>query len=1192
MQKAATNRMRADAMAAPANHDALARADAAARVRALDVRRSFLVQAPAGSGKTGLLIQRVLALLAEVERPEQILAMTFTRKAAAEMRERVLAALQEARAQTPVAPDDAHGAQTRALALRALAQDARRDWQLLAHPARLKMLTIDAVSAGFARQAPLTTGLGAMPAFVDDATAHYREAVVAALAVAEAADPAWRTFLAHLDNDATTVVGLLAQMLAKRDQWRLGPPLGGADPQLRADLERALRDETERALEALVRRFPRPLVARLRELMRHAVVQLEALRSTRDAAPLDAAGGASDSADDDLVASLARIVEHGGLPPPVCDALPSWCALASWLLPKDKPRFRAGFNKNQGFPPKANGDGGRNAAAKAAMQDWVAEAGMDPGLAEALAAVRLLPPGRYDEDAWAFLAATLALLPQLALQLQLVFARTGESDFTEATLRALTALGDADAPEELLLATDLRLAHVLVDEFQDTSWVHAELLGRLTSGWSPDDGRTLFVVGDPMQSIYRFRAAEVGIFLAAQEQRHINGVPVECLTLVRNFRSQAPVVTWVNAVFAQVLGPTSDPLRGDVAYEPVLATHAAPGDPAPAVTLATDDEDEARAVVRHVQEAQREGAPDIAILVRARSHLTAILPALRRAAVPYVAVELEPLAERLATRDLLTLTRALTQPADMLAGLALLRAPWCALRLADLLPIAEAARCGAVLAAIADPAVVAQLTAAGAARVARVREALAPALAARGTLPLTDRVRAAWMALEGPACGEGDLDLDGANRYFAALAAHEHGGDVPDWAGFVEAAGKIFAVPSVPPTGGVQVMTLHRAKGLEFDTVILPGLARPPRGEEDPPLRWRLREHGDGAATRMLVAPLHARVGAKRQVDPVYAYLRSLDAVEGQAELGRLLYVGCTRAKRRLQLVAVPAIKEAKDRAPRQWAEPRKGSAWSRLAPPLAAALPPEPPPVDCGDGAGRGPDAPAADASAAPPLLRIPDAWVGPALPPAIPVMDHPTAIAADAPVYDWAQRTAAAIGTVAHRLLAQVAAEGSTAWTEARIEAQTPRVLVELAAEGVERMRRPAAAARVLEAVRRTLADARGRWLLAADHRDGRSEWALAGAGAAGIEHVTLDRTFVAEGHRWIVDFKTSAHEGGDAHAFLEREVERYRPQLERYARIMHVLDPQPLMLALYFPLVEGGWRAWRYEPPARRAGDSEMR
>jgi ATP-dependent exoDNAse (exonuclease V) beta subunit len=1177
--------------------DDLARADAAARVHALDVRRSFLVQAPAGSGKTGLLIQRVLALLAQVERPEQILAMTFTRKAAAEMRERVLLALQEAHAAAPLAPDDAHGATTRKLALCALAQDARHDWQLLAHPARLKMLTIDAVSAGFARQAPLATGLGSMPAFVDDATAHYREAVVAALVAAHADEPAWRTFLAHLDTDARTVVDLLAQMLARRDQWRLGPPLGGgADAQLRAELEGALREETERVLKALVRRFSRGQVTRLRELMLHAIAQLDALREVPDDGDASAAGAESnDTPGDELITTLARIAEHGGLPPPVVGTLPLWQALAGWLLLKNEPHFRSGFNKNSGFPPKARGDGGRNVQAKAAMQAWIAEAAADPGLAAALDAVRRLPPGRYDDDAWAFIAATLALLPQLASHLQIVFARTGESDFTEATLRALTALGDAEAPEDLLLATDLRLAHVLVDEFQDTSWVHAELLGRLTSGWLPDDGRTLFVVGDPMQSIYRFRAAEVGIFLAAQEQRHINGVPVECLTLARNFRSRAPVVAWVNDVFAQVLGSTSDPLRGDVAYEPALPTRARADDPPPEVTLARDDEDEARAVVRHVQEAQQEGAGDIAILVRARSHLDAILPALRRADIAYTAVELEPLAERLATRDLLTLTRALAQPADMLAGLALLRAPWCGLRLADLLPVAEAARRTAVLVAIAEPAVLAQLSDDGATRLARVRAALEPALAGRGRLPLTDRVRAAWIALDGPACGEGEVDLDGANRYFAALAAHEHGGDVPDWAGFLESAGKIFAVPSVPPIGGVQVMTLHRAKGLEFDTVILPGLARPPRQEEDPPLRWRLRERAEGAARvtrRMLVAPLHARVGATRQADPVYMYLRSLDAVEGRAELGRLLYVGCTRAKRRLHLVAVPAIKEATARAPRQWAEPRKGSAWSRLAPALASGLPVQPAAAAGGDTEAPGTNRSAVDAG--PSLARLPVAWARPPLPPAIPIADGATEIAVDAPAYDWAQATAAAVGTVAHRLLAQVATEGLAPWTAAHVERQHERVLVELAAEGVDRGQRAAAAARVLDAVRHTLTDARGRWLFAVDHADSRSEYALAGAGADAnrVEHVTLDRTFVADGHRWIVDFKTSAHEGGDAQVFLDREVERYRPQLERYARIVQGLDPQPVMLALYFPLVDGGWRAWRYDPQSGRARDIEIR
>ena len=550
-----------------------AAADARARARALDVRHSFLVQAPAGSGKTGLLIQRMLALLAAVERPEQILAMTFTRKAAAEMRERVLHALRDAQARTPVPPQSAHEARTRELADGVLAQDARRGWQLLANPARLRIVTIDAVAAGFARQVPIATRLGAMPAFVDDASAHYRAAALAALADAGADDDAWRRFLMHLDNDAPAVVTLLAQMLARREQWRAGPPLGAPDEALRANLEAALQAETAHALRELLSRFPPVLAAALPELLRHAAAHLASAPSA------DAAGFAGQ------VALLAR--QHG-LPAADADALPSWRALADWLLTKSGPQWRAKVDKNQGFPPGEKPRSGARAAAKAAMTAWLADAADVPGLAESLHAVRTLPPAHYDEHAWAFVAATLALLPQLAAHLTLEFARTGETDFSEATLRALAALGDAEAPGELLLAADMRIAHLLVDEFQDTSWTHNELLGRLTSGWEGGDGRTLFAVGDPMQSIYRFRAAEVGIFLAAQAQGRINDVPVECLTLARNFRSQAAVVDWVNEVFPQVLGRHSDASRGQVAYEKVLPTRGAGTDPVPTVTLLTD----------------------------------------------------------------------------------------------------------------------------------------------------------------------------------------------------------------------------------------------------------------------------------------------------------------------------------------------------------------------------------------------------------------------------------------------------------------------------------------------------------------------------------------------------------------------------------------------------------------------------
>src|SRR4029078_11792502 len=118
-------------------------------------------------------------------------------------------------------------------------------------------------------------------------------------------------------------------------------------------------------------------------------------------------------------------------------------------------------------------------------------------------------------------------------------------------------LGDEDNPTDLALALDMRLQHILVDEFQDTSITQMKLLQMLTAGWLPDDGRTLFCVGDPMQSIYRFRQAEIGLFLAGQQNRLFN-VPMQALRLQTNFRSTQPVVQWINEQFPFVLPALND----------------------------------------------------------------------------------------------------------------------------------------------------------------------------------------------------------------------------------------------------------------------------------------------------------------------------------------------------------------------------------------------------------------------------------------------------------------------------------------------------------------------------------------------------------------------------------------------------------------------------------------------------------
>ncbi|PIQ06177.1 MAG: hypothetical protein COW73_04030 [Nitrospirae bacterium CG18_big_fil_WC_8_21_14_2_50_70_55] len=103
--------------------------------------------------------------------------------------------------------------------------------------------------------------------------------------------------------------------------------------------------------------------------------------------------------------------------------------------------------------------------------------------------------------------------------------------------------------------------------------------------------------------------------------------------------------------------------------------------------------------------------------------------------------------------------------------------------------------------------------------------------------------------------------------------------------------------------------------------------------------------------------------------------------------------------------------------------------------------------------------------------------------------------------------------------------------------------------------------------------MADPRGRWLLGR-HEAAASEVALAGELGGQIVHCRFDRTFVAGGVRWIVDYKVATHEGGDRDAFLAVEWQRYLPQLARYATLMARLDDRPIRIALYHPLL-GGWQ-----------------
>jgi ATP-dependent exoDNAse (exonuclease V) beta subunit len=1113
--------------------------DELARRRALDVSTSFIVQAPAGSGKTELLIQRYLALLARVDEPERIVALTFTRKAAGEMRERVLGALVAAARGDAVA-DEPHARLTRELAGAALVQSRRRGWTIADHPARLRVQTFDALATALARRGPIAAGLGPRPAYLDDARPLFRRAAEEALLAAGADDASWTTLLAHLDNQAEQAVRLVAEMLERRDQW-LRQLSDASNAALRAGLEQALRAEIAEVLERTRRAFPGGVADDIARCAAHAAAALA-------------------EGDEACARDLHALARAGGLPSARVEAQPLWRTLARFLLVKDGSHFKRMVTRNDGFPPAGKPPGSvERRERKEAMQSLCLMLDSVPGLADALHAAGGLPLPQTDDGAWHVVESLLDVLRRAAAQLVTVFASSGNVDFVQANLAALSALGDDKAPSDVLLQLDASVQHLLVDEFQDTSYVQLRLLKTLTSGWSAGDGRTLFAVGDPMQSIYRFREAEVAFFLEARETGRINDVPVEPLTLRRNFRSQANLVDWCNAVFSRVLGEIVDPARGAVRFEAAAAKHPPLEGVRPELDLCENATDEARLVVRRIREAQAAGAGDIAVLVRARAHLVELLPALRREGIPFVAVELDKLSQRQAVLDLAALTHALVQPCDRVAWLALLRAPWCGLALADLGAVAQAAGPDR---AIAIPSIVLRagplpgVSQDGMRRLDRVRAVLEQALRSRGQTRLVERVRGAWLALGGPALVDDPLDLDTARAYFDLLAAHERAGDVADWDAFVGALDLLLATPAASPSGGVQVMTMHKAKGLEFDTVIATGLAQPPNYGDAPLMRWRRRDEG------LLIAPAKAR-GA--EADPLYRYLRDLEAEQDAAELGRLLYVACTRAKTRLFLVGAPGTEVDRGSGALGWKDAPKGSSLDKLSRAVELPLP------LFADAAN--------DASAsqpeAPPLRRLP---VDAALPDPDEALDIDVTTPSREivpPPFDWARETTRHIGTIAHRLLARLAERGRDGWTTDAIEAFAPRVRADLVAAGFASDELASAVERVLEAVRRTLADPRGRWLFDAGHEEARSEWAIAGIDDGAIVHVVLDRTFVSEGTRWIVDFKTGAHEGGDAAAFLDREVERYRDQLARYGRIASGLDARPIRLALYYPLVDGGFR-----------------
>jgi ATP-dependent exoDNAse (exonuclease V) beta subunit len=1119
--------------------------DAGARAAALDPTRSFCVTAPAGSGKTELLSQRVLRLLAQAAQPEEILAITFTRKAAAEMQERILAALQHARIAAEPAAE--HKRQTWQLARAALARDAECGWNLLHNPARLRVMTIDGLCASLTRQLPVLSTFGGSVAISDDTAALYRDAVSALLADLEVDSPvadALAELLLHLDNDGERLQRLLIALLANRDQWLRH--VGSAN---RMPSEAALRGQLEDTLQAIV-------VEALQRATEHLRVYQGDLLPLLDFAGTQMRANAPDHA-------LCQFIGCVDLPDCVPEAAAQWRTLTELLLTSDG-EWRKQVNKNQGFPA------GDNAAEKKllkprkdAMIALLDAMRADAALLDALNALRHLPASHYAPSQWEILRRLLLLLPMAAAHLKVIFQQRAEVDYTEVAQAALHALGDADDPGELLLRLDARIRHILVDEFQDTSTSQFQLLHTLLEGWEEHNAtgepqQTLFIVGDGMQSIYGFRAANVGLFLGAKNHG-INGVPLSAAPLRVNFRSTPTIVEWVNRVFAHAFPAEENIARGAVPYEASTAFQDDRASSAVRIVGVPDDparEREAAQCVELIRQSLRDTEGDIAILVRNRNHLRAIVPALGAAGIAWRAADIDPLAARTAVRDLLALYRAMTNPADRIAWLALLRTPLIGLDNADLQRLVAGAdgrqAQRSIWARMADAASHAVLSAEGQAALARAVACLAPTLAQRERKSRRSWLEGAWLALGGMLCLAGDDDWRDVQALFGLIEALP--GDA-DSAQLEARVAQLYAKPPAQAGARLWLMTIHKSKGLEFETVIIPGLERAPRSDDKALLLWNeyLGDAAEGGETGLVLAANAAFGG---QTDPIYEWLDHERRQKQRLEDTRLFYVAATRAISRLYLLFCD------NRADRDKPfSPGSRSLLARIWPAVADD-------VDWLDGTQPIAVRAASARDSEEMLWRVPPDWRLPG------VIDVAAVSPVDSghgntPEPSQADTDEVWIGTLVHKLFEQCVRFGADHWRRRDAASQRSWAAAQLRQHGIAADRHAAIIDAVMQCTQAALADAQGRWLLDTAHAESHVEWELWLDDGRSIR---IDRSFVdGDGTRWIVDYKTARPQPGEALAdFLQRETQSHRAQLLSYRDAVAAIADEPLRLALYFPAV----------------------
>lgn len=893
--------------------------------------------------------------------------------------------------------------------------------------------------------------------------------------------------------------------------------------------------------------------------------------------------------------------------------------------------FRQRFGVREGFPPEAQ-------AEKARMEALIREMAVVDGLEEALGNLRSLPPARYTEDDWKIVRACFVLLRHAAGELLAVFAEAGAVDFIEISQIAQRVLAGNDGqPSEAAINIADRIHHLLVDESQDTSRRQHRLLSSLVAAWPDTIGRSLFVVGDPMQSIYFFRDADAELFMRLRDAGlDIEGespLHLDPVRLTANFRTAPDLMDQLNGAFTSCFAEddgsgiafaSAEPARErSHALEPRLEMHVnfmpqtrrgkSDADTTAKERIANEraaarDAETAGvvAVIRkhlnRIDTAKKNGTRyRVAVLGRTRDALEPIAIALRSAGVPFRAVELEKLRDRPEVLDALALAGALFNPFDRIAWLGLLRAPWCALSLRDLHTLTSADESALLRRPMPDllRERLHLVSIESRAAIERVLNAAATAPDLRAGLPtasLGTWLEQIWLGLNGAHCADATARAN-LNLLWRCLDALPGGEEDLLGPALDVALDSLTALPDPAAHAdfSVQLMTIHKSKGLEFEVVIVPELQAGSAVTRGKLLSWFERGLAEpdesGEVTEFLVAPLPSkgtdRGKAKAWVDRAYTQRE-------QQEMRRIFYVAATRAREELHLFARPEYRDIRGSLTLvEAARCLLATAWPAFGNEVTTRF--------AQWNADRVATAEAAEgeirslaAGGNGKLFAMPSTrgTLLQRLPPEFQLSNESgLTLSAQTPgivgdgnnvLYNRHEGGALsrALGSAVHKLLEEVARLRVTLdWNDVRaaLAKLRPRISAQVRAIGAKPADAESISKRALECALQASQDPYGQWILS-PHANAASEAAWAGVVAGTLRSVRIDRIFRAgaqpltEGDTawWIVDYKTAHGEDmGPLNASLELRG-FFAPQLEAYAAILRNLygKSASVRAALYYP------------------------